>query len=105
MENYSRYEEKIRWVYLYKTTEEIECIVTTFYSKGSLVQYAYEIVTKPVKLFVGDDVIVKFTGHEATISKVVKRNKEFDYALTSPSYYIEPPDLNSGPWYFRRNLF
>jgi len=105
MDNYSRYEEKIRWVALYKATEEIECIVTTFYSNGSLVQYAYSILTQPVELSVGDWVTVKLTGHRAKISKVVEFNEEFDYKLTAPCYHVEPPDPNSGPWYFRRNLF
>jgi hypothetical protein len=105
MEDYSHYKEEIHWVALYKANEKIECIVTTFYSKGSLVQYATSILTTPVKLSVGDSIIVKNTGHRAKVKEVVEYNEEFDYKLPAVCYHIEPPDPNSGPWYFRRNLF
>jgi len=103
--NYSHYKEEIHWVALYKATEEIECIVTTFYSHGPLVQYAYSVLTNPVELSVGDSITVKNTGHRAKVKKVVEFNKDFGYKLTAVTYHIEPPDPNSGPWYFRRNLF
>lgn len=105
MENYSHYKEERHLVALYKATDIIECIVTTFYVDRPHNQFATSIVTKPLELSVGDSIIVKFTGHKARVSNIVEFNEEFGYKLDSPTYHIEPPDPNSGPWYFRRNLF
>jgi hypothetical protein len=105
MENYSRYTEKIQSVALYKATDVIECIVTTFYKDRAHNQYAISILTQPVELSVGDSVTVKNSGHRGKISKVVEFSEEYGYKLTATTYHIEPPDPKTGPWYFRRNLF
>ena len=105
MNDYSRYTEKREWVTLYNPKEKVDCIVTTFYDGNYLYQYAREIRIKPFRLSVGEDVIVKHSGHKAKIKEVKDFNEEFNYKLTETCYVIDPPDPKGGPWYFRRNLF
>lgn len=100
MEKYVRYKEERRLVHYRNPKELVDCIVTTFYDK----RCACAILTKPYKLEVGDDVIVKSTGHRSRIKEVKEFNEEFGYKFLQPCYVLEEPDPRGSPWYYRRNL-